>query len=83
MITIVIDKDNAVHYKNIDDCPEPYYSDLQGNRGDDWVELTLDDETSTDFFYLANTYHVNLNHIIAVGYEDENEELSYTLDGTR
>ena len=82
MITIVINKDNARHYKFVDEF-EPYHCDLQGDAGDDWVELTLDNETSTDFFYLANTYHLNLNHIIAVGYEDDTEELSYTLDGTR
>jgi hypothetical protein len=80
MITLVIHKDNAHHYKHIDDgYTEPYYPEPQGNQGDDWVELTIDDEESTDFYYLANTYHISLNHIIGVGYEDENEEFAYNL----
>ena len=79
MITIVIHKDNAGFYKHIDDCPEPYYPEKMNSEGDDWVEITIEDESKTDFYYLSNTYQIALNHIIMVGCEDENGEFDYKL----
>lgn len=79
MITIVIHKDNADFYRSIDENPETYYPEPMDNDGDDWVELTIDDEESTDFYEIANKYGMNINDIIAVGYEDEHEEIQYKL----
>ena len=66
MIHIVIHKDNAVHYKHIDDSPEPFFPEPQGTEGDDWVEINIEDEDSCDANYVSQTYNININHIIDV-----------------
>ncbi len=80
MITIIIHKDNAHHYKHIDDgYTEPFYPEPQGKEGDDWIEIIIEDEESTDFYHIANTHQIALNHIIGIGLIDENDEINYTL----
>ena len=81
MIIIVMNKDIAPAYARIDDAPEPYYPEPMGSEGDNWVEINIEDEESTDVDYIASTYNININHIIAIGVCDDEGEINYKTTG--
>lgn len=80
MITVVIPKDAASLYSSIDDQPEPFLPEPMGNDGDNWVEITIENEADCDPWVIANRYNININHIIDIGIVDENDELTYTIN---
>lgn len=76
-----MNKDIAPAYARIDDAPEPYFPEPMDSVGDDWVELNIEGDESSDVDYITSTYDININHIIAIGVcDDEGErEVAYRL----
>ena len=80
MITIVLPNDVVSRYSDIDNQPEPFLPEPMGNEGDNWSEITIDDEVDCDPWVIANRYNININHIIDIGVVDDSDCLTYTMN---